>query len=188
LLPDAGSRRAVAVAERFSDGLADQRERSEARAAALLAAKAGGSATGQAAWAPYWAASSSIRPVIWNAYVAAAEALARHAAGGRGDAAAYNAARAAAALEQAQRLRDLSGNPFRPVRIERAWLTWNRGLVVSLARSLYDEAAFDRLPILADALEDAGCTDVELLGHCRAPLSHVRGCWAVDALIQEPEA
>jgi hypothetical protein len=183
LLPDEKSRRAVAVAERYADGLVEQRERTAARASALQATRAGGSVTGQAAWAPYWAASSSIRPVIWNASVAAAEALVRHAVRHRVDAAAYNAARAAAALEQAGLFRDLTGNPFRPVRIDSAWLTWNDRLVVRLAQAVYEESAFDRLPILGDALEDAGCTDADILTHCRAADSHARGCWVVDALL-----
>jgi hypothetical protein len=51
-----------------------------------------------------------------------------------------------------------------------------------LARAVYDERAFDRLPILADALEEAGCDSAELLAHCRNSGPHVRGCWAVDAV------
>jgi hypothetical protein len=55
-----------------------------------------------------------------------------------------------------------------------------RGTVPKLAAAIYDERAFDRLPVVADALEDAGCTDAAILGHCRAGGEHVRGCWAVD--------
>ena len=55
--------------------------------------------------------------------------------------------------------------------------------VVQLAQSIYDDRAFDRLPILADALEEAGCTDAAILDHCRGPGPHVRGCWAVDLLL-----
>ena len=50
-------------------------------------------------------------------------------------------------------------------------------------RSIYDDRAFDRLPILADALEDAGCADAAILSHCRGPGEHVRGCWVVDLLL-----
>jgi hypothetical protein len=49
--------------------------------------------------------------------------------------------------------------------------------------AIYDERAFDRLPVLADALEDAGCADADLLGHLRGPGPHVRGCWAVDLIL-----
>jgi hypothetical protein len=51
-----------------------------------------------------------------------------------------------------------------------------------MAQAIYEGWAFDRLPILADALEDAGCTDEALLGHCRQPGEHFRGCWAIDLL------
>jgi hypothetical protein len=84
---------------------------------------------------------------------------------------------------QAVTLRDLFGNPFRPTAAKPAWLTWNSGTVTKLARDLYDARAFDRLPLLADALEDAGCSDAEILGHLRSPGPHVRGCWAVDLVL-----
>src|SRR5581483_3527580 len=77
-------------------------------------------------------------------------------------------------------LREIFGNPFRPVTVNSTWLTSN---VISLAQTIYDERAFDRMPILADALEDAGCTNAEILQHCRQPGEHVRGCWVVDLLL-----
>jgi hypothetical protein len=78
-------------------------------------------------------------------------------------------------------VRDIVGNPFRPVAVESDWRTTT---VVALARGIYADRAFDRLPVLADALEDAGCTNADLLGHCRDPaLTHVRGCWAVDLIL-----
>jgi hypothetical protein len=80
-------------------------------------------------------------------------------------------------------LRDLFGNPFRPVSIDPTWLAWNGSTVRKLAQSLYEEYAFDRLAILADALEDAGCTDAGILEHCRGPGPHVRGCWVLDLLL-----
>jgi hypothetical protein len=79
-------------------------------------------------------------------------------------------------------VREVFGNPFRPVTIEPLWLAASDGAVRKLAQVIHDEAAFDRLPILADALEDAGCPDGDLLRHCREPDGHVRGCWAVDLL------
>ncbi len=66
-----------------------------------------------------------------------------------------------------------------------AWLAWNGGTVQKVAQSIYDERAFDRMPILADALEEAGCTNQDILGHCRQPREHVRGCWVVDLLLGE---
>ena len=76
-------------------------------------------------------------------------------------------------------LRDIF-HPSRSGDLGSAWLTPD---VLGLARTTYEEYGFDRLPILGDALEDAGCTDAEILGHCRGPQGHVRGCWAVDAVL-----
>jgi hypothetical protein len=84
---------------------------------------------------------------------------------------------------QAALVRDVFGNPFRPISINRAWLSWNGDTILKMARAVYDDRAFDGLPILADALEDAGCTDAQILDHCRRPGEHVRGCWVVDALL-----
>jgi hypothetical protein len=80
-------------------------------------------------------------------------------------------------------LQDIAGNPFRPVVVDPAWLSWNRGTVVQLAKAIYDERAFDRLPILADALEDAGCHEAPILHHCRGPGPHVPGCWPLDLVL-----
>jgi hypothetical protein len=81
---------------------------------------------------------------------------------------------------QANLLRGIFGNPFRPVTLNPAWRTSN---VTALAQSIYDDRAFDRLPILADALEDAGCDNADILNHCRQPGEHVRGCWVVDLVL-----
>jgi len=81
---------------------------------------------------------------------------------------------------QAALLREIVGNPFLPVPLDPAWLT---STVQNLAAAIYTDRAFDRLPILADALEDAGCTNADVLGHCRGPGPHVLGCWVVDLLL-----
>src|SRR5262249_8908331 len=81
---------------------------------------------------------------------------------------------------QTQLLHCIFGNPFRPVTLDPFWLTSN---VVALAQAIYDERAFERMPILGDALEDAGCDDDDLLAHCRGAGPHVRGCWVVDLLL-----
>jgi hypothetical protein len=80
-------------------------------------------------------------------------------------------------------LRDLAGNPFRPVTARASWLHRNDGAVAHLARVIYDERRFEDLAVLADALEDAGCAHAELLAHCRSGGEHVRGCWALDLLL-----
>ena len=70
-----------------------------------------------------------------------------------------------------------------PSRVEAGRLAWQGGLVVSMARQADESGDFGGLPVLADALEEAGCTDADLLGHLRGPGPHVRGCWAVDLLL-----
>jgi hypothetical protein len=79
-------------------------------------------------------------------------------------------------------MREVVGHPFRPVQVDPSWLRWNGGTVAAIARGVYDERAFDRMPVLADALEDAGCADAAILSHCRSA-GHVRGCWLLDALL-----
>lgn len=78
-------------------------------------------------------------------------------------------------------IRDIFGSlPFRPVVLSPVWLT---STVVSLAQAVYTDRAFQRLPILADALEEAGCTSSVVLEHMRAGGEHVRGCWALDLVL-----
>jgi hypothetical protein len=74
-------------------------------------------------------------------------------------------------------IRDIFGNPFRPVTFDPPWRTLS---VVSLAQTIYDERSFGKMPDLGDALERAGCRDDTILDHCRKPGEHVRGCWVVD--------
>jgi hypothetical protein len=97
--------------------------------------------------------------------------------------AAWDAAHAAEQAAQCLLLRDIMGNPFCPVTLDPSWLRWNDGCVPKIAQAIYDERRFSDLPILADALEDAGCDNEDLLEHCRRPGEHVRGCWMVDAIL-----
>ncbi len=124
-----------------------------------------------------------------------------------------DAARAAEQREQAALLREIIGNPFRPVEYDRCCGLRNQGLVIKIAYRIYSERDFAAMPILADALEDAGCDNEEILRHCRGwercsncdgngqaipysrcgfchstgwmPLRgpHVRGCWVLDLLL-----
>jgi ATP-dependent Clp protease ATP-binding subunit ClpA len=66
---------------------------------------------------------------------------------------------------------------------EASWLSWNGGTVVRMARAISDEQSWHDLPVLADALEEAGCTDAEILSHCRSPQGHAGHCWVVDLLL-----
>lgn len=85
--------------------------------------------------------------------------------------------------KQLHLFRDVFCNPLRPVSLKRTWLTWNDRTVVKLAQFVYEDRAFDKMGLLADALEDAGCTDADILTHCRGAGPHVRGCWVVDLLL-----
>ncbi len=80
-------------------------------------------------------------------------------------------------------LRDIFGNPFRPVAFDPAWRT---DTAVAVARQMYDSRDFGAMPILADALQDAGCEDEHILNHCRdTSAPHVRGCWVCDLVLNK---
>jgi hypothetical protein len=153
-LAEPRNREAVAVAERFAEG--------QASAAELEATRRLSSHNGVV-----WACS----PDAYQAAVAWAEC-------GR-----LPAARRAARVEI---LRDLFGNPFRPTTLAPAWRTPD---VLALSQTAYQERMLPAgtldgacLAILADALEDAGCTERTLLDHLHGPGLHVPGCWVLDAL------
>jgi hypothetical protein len=74
-------------------------------------------------------------------------------------------------------------SPDSPVPIAPAWLRWNCQTIPAIARRIYEERAFHDMPILGDALEDAGCTDATILDHCRSERPHYLGCWVVDAIL-----
>lgn len=92
----------------------------------------------------------------------------------------------AACAEEAPRMRavvwEVVGNPFRSL----DFAPWRTNTAVSLARQMYDSREFGAMPILADALQDAGCDNEEVLSHCRdVTLTHVRGCWVVDLVLSK---
>ena len=174
-LTNARSRNAVEVAERYADRLAAESERKAADAEADRAL--GECATDKlnwGAWAASWAVDADIRR------------------GARKLAARPNVLPGQpAAATQAALLRELFGNPFRPVPRSgdepKVWLAANGGHVVAVARKMYEEGDYsaDAYAILRDALVDAGCDDDGILGHCqgaegRLPAAHPRGCWVVD--------
>jgi hypothetical protein len=83
-------------------------------------------------------------------------------------------------VRQSELLRDVFGNPFQPVEFSASWRT---DTAVSLARQMYAVRDFSAMPILADALQDAGCDNDDVLNHCRGEGPHVRGCWVVDGVL-----
>jgi hypothetical protein len=96
---------------------------------------------------------------------------------------AWRAGDTAEKAAQAQLLREIVGNPFRHSRVDPAWLSWNAGLVLQLAKTMVEQQTYEQFPILGDALEEAGCQDHSFLEHCRQPTEHVRGCWLLDLLL-----
>lgn len=92
----------------------------------------------------------------------------------------YYAAEAAERAAQCRLLRDIIGNPLRPAPSDPRWRTTP---VLDLARTMYESGDFAPMPILADAMEEAGCDHLDTLAHCRGPGPHVRGCWVVDLIL-----
>jgi hypothetical protein len=185
--------RAVEVAEDFADGLVDERALGLAHSDAYRAlmktnSRRLGAAARDATLPDAGAAArAAVESAAWTRWrldpnrEQIGPRLEDWEERGRGPS--WLAAQAAARAVFVPLLRDLAGNPFRPVAVERAWLTRNDSAGRRVASAVYGERAFDRLPILADALEDGGCTDAQLLDHCRAGGEHRRGCWAVDLLL-----
>jgi hypothetical protein len=169
---------ALDVAERLAEGLATNEERRQATASlmavkpfvpSLLSALFGNPST--AAWDTAARASSSPALIKVPKVV-----------GGPG--ATTNPAWEQAVREehavQASFLRDIFGNPFHPATFEPAWRT---STATALARQMYESRDFSPMPILADALQDAGCDSEDVLRHCRGDGPHVRGCWVVDCVL-----
>jgi hypothetical protein len=175
-LTDERSRDAILTAERFADGeatftdlLAAHRDAADAvqeiplvlggRHGKGVKSRKGTGASKSAAEVarhaadPAWDARTAARAVVWKKG-ATRYALSNH-------------------------LRDIF-NPFRDAPFDPAWLT---STVLAMAGYAHDSGDFSALPILADALQDAGCEDEEVLTHCREPAEHVRGCWVVDLLL-----
>jgi hypothetical protein len=167
LLTDERSRKAVEVAEQFAEDGDCGVELARARHASHVAVNQHAKYRRRALRAAYGITHGDALTAAYDAWQYAADSI--------------NKAHDLAI--QADLLRDIIGNPFRPVALDPAWLQWNGGTVRKVAQAIYDDRAFDRLPILADALEEAGCTDRDILDHCRSGGDHVRGCWAVDLLL-----
>jgi hypothetical protein len=168
-------RRAVEAAERFADGRATDREAGNA-AGTAAAVRKGDRRANRAALLLARLCSASRPFPPGDVSNAVAEAVACDPD-----------ARAAERKAHAELLREVFGDPFRPVPVDPDWLT---STVVALAGAAYQESERHtgqldpaRLAVLADALEEAGCTDAELLQHLRGPGPHMRGCWAVDLLL-----
>lgn len=182
----------IELAERYSDGAAtgDELHAAHVSSSARWDRMPGISSDAARAAVNYVVAASPAVEAVARYTVEAVrhEAFRRAVAGGVG--ALPKGLEQAEQEEQRHLVRDVIVNPLRPVAVDRAWLAWNDGTVVKLAQAVYDEPALPsghldlgRLAILADALEDSGCQDAELLGHLRGPGPHARGCLVVDLLL-----
>jgi hypothetical protein len=169
-LTDVKLRKAVEVAERFADERADKAELTRTYERSLWQ-DSDDLYPGRSRWREQTAASMAIATAGASAYNAAfcmTAYLPSPVAAGKS----ANGERVLCDL-----LRCVFGNPFRKPVFPKAWRTED---VTALAAATYDQRAFDRLPILADALEEAGCDDPTMLTHLRGNGPHCRGCWVVD--------
>jgi hypothetical protein len=162
------SRRAIKVAEAFADGLQSSKELREAYSA--LQSQSQATDQGQVILAVSWAA---------NPY-AISEYLAIQAAAYAVSARKYDGIEFAEQGCHAAILRDVFGHALQAL-VPRS--SNYGGTPTRIARFIYDRRSFEDLPILADALEEAGCDNADILNHCRQPGEHVRGCWALDAVL-----
>src|SRR5262245_60081072 len=178
LIKDRDSRLAVEIAEQYADGEASEGERAGAEYHVVASYSSADAA-----------AFSSITREGRPAIGASIGALGAVAAAKRSKQLWGNAGKAPVREVRAQLtfLCDIFGNPFRLVVLDP---TWRTPIVTALATAAYEERQLpagtldpQRLAILADALEDAGCTDATILDHCRSSGPHVRGCWVVDLVL-----
>jgi hypothetical protein len=204
LLPDEPGRAAVLAAERYADGNAAREELEAAEQRASEAGEAMFESMPGLAWK-----ASPVRHAMWTAASLTGATAGRRPLSG----AAYHARQALAwekaaapqrraeregmmkeeAIRQWALVLDIFGNPHRPVALAPARLA---PTIVSLALAAWDHRVAPdpsrpgwlvlgpaRLAILADAVEEAGCDEPEILEHLRGPIEHVRGCWCVDAIL-----
>jgi hypothetical protein len=172
--------RATELLERYADGEADFQE------VARLNSKLG--KPGKPAWplfdngigctADFWKGEFGQFHAAWQTASAIVGAATARKPGRPSKTAIAERERTRAALKLL--VRCVYGNPFRPVPFETSWRT---DTVLSLAGQMYDSRDFGAMPILADALQDVGCDNEEVLNHCRGETTHARGCWVVDLVL-----
>jgi hypothetical protein len=185
-LIDERSRRAVTVAEQYVDGQASREELEAAHAAAAAAyaeLRRTANATAYcAAGPPVEASRVPFRKAFDVCIYGADVASMAPAAHPRGDGPPLydESVQGQERATQADLLRDIFGNPFRKAALADQSLT---PTVLALARQMYESGDFGSILVLADALEEAGCTDPAILSHCRGPAPHVHGCWVVDLIL-----
>jgi hypothetical protein len=155
-------RAAIEIIERFADGLASQ---NEMRRATKQICWGGVKMAENPNTAPYLACQDAVRLACERAHLLEGGVISKEVAA------------------QVSSLHDIFGNHFRPVIVNPVWLAWNNATVPKISLTIYEERRFQDLTILADALDEAGCTNADILSHCRSEGPHVRGCWVVDLLL-----
>jgi hypothetical protein len=179
LLTELESRQTITRVEQYADGLATVSELAEAQAEAWHATNVNDGEVQPSNRSYHYAAQAVAWLAQCDEQVYDAGHVVEHCfSATEGDQDATDA------LEDYQRsvLHDIFANPFRPIKFVPHWRTTN---VVELAFTIYEDRAFDRMPILADALMDAGCEDEQIISHCRNGGPHVRGCWLLDAILNK---
>lgn len=191
LLPDERSRQAIEVVERQADHAASAPEISDAQSEAASVYKALRSRSAASEYTAACAVMEMARVAERQSFshciyvpdlaVSARLASCRERQQSVSDTASSDEiVRSQEERSQADCLRELFGNPFHPKAVEAGWKT---ATVSALASQMYESRDFGPMPILADALEDAGCDDADILAHCRGCDLHVRGCWVVDLIL-----
>jgi hypothetical protein len=188
LIPDKPGREAVEQAERYADGVVSRQKLAKARQTCSPRSYINRPLFERDnAWCAMLAVLGSVSNNVMELEVSAMAGAMAYAGFSLIDAPELSTTypqrqklRAEEHRYQASLLREIFGNPFRSVTFGPAGLT---PAIKSLADAIYLERAFERMPVLGDALEEAGWNSVEVLVHCREPGEHVRGCWLVDALL-----
>jgi hypothetical protein len=188
LLTDERSRQLLKVAERFADGNATEEDLEEA----TVAAQDAQSEAVESGLGPEHAHSVVLLLDIGNPEEVAwtvAACLADASDAGQKFGKDWTTLHQNEQRSQSRLLHDIFGNPFRPIDLDRSWLTQ---AATSLAQAIYDDrllpsGLFDnqRMAILADALEEAGCDNADILDHLRGGGDHVRGCWVIDSILDK---
>jgi hypothetical protein len=179
LLSDKRSRKAVGISEQYADGLVTEATLQRAAHAAWQAAckSSSGKAVRGKPELRRWVWEAVGSAVTDNRMLRCSIIMAANAV--------VEAANDHPHFDPCLVLRDIFGDVLYPVELSDSWRTWNDSIVINLAEAIYYDRDFARLPILADALEEAGCNNADILTHLRGPGPHVRGCWVVDLCLNK---
>ena len=164
LLMDERLRQSVEMAEKYADGFVSRRDMDLYLNAARFAMRGGSNLAHPAETVACAVAVKKVRP----GYIAE---LSRHAIVWDGDGQYLEEEQA-----QLELVLDIFGNPFRPISFD---VSWRTSTAVAIAQGMYESRDFSAMPILADALQDAGCENDDVLNHA-AGGPHVRRCWVID--------